>query len=514
MSAKNDISFEEFVHELPIGIVLINNDNHILLANKKAEQLLCKDKQPLTRKKLQTLLVEAKNVEVRQLRRVVKQVDYAIETNQKIVTQYSPFIGADQKLQGVQLLLQSLDDFNEMVSDFTKLDYWRTAMNKIAHFPGKSFRIVNKAGKEDVVSKDWKQVIQRVDYLQAYAIDQFHHVMKKRRTDQQTVYTGPITNEEMILTTEPIFHNGKIAGCLQEIEVHHLESNMQRNLDSMKKLIRKLEGNYRVEDIVGRSTDIQLVKEQVKLYIQTGQPIYITGEKGTGKRMLAKSIHHESTYRYDSFLSFDCGKGNFSLEQIDHYLATVKKGTVYFYNIIQRDLPAKLLEHLSKYNDLQIIFSSTDNKLLHDVKNHIYLSPLRERKEDIPLLAAYFVQLFNLEYDGNIQSIDENLINKWKEYDWPGNIMELEKTINEIMQSMPVDEQRLTDKDKSLLQTNTEKISNDLSLQEAVEQYERQFIIQSLKECQFNKTKTAKLLGISIRNLYYKMDKYQIDGGD
>src|SRR5690554_5770402 len=175
MSARNDITFEEFVHELPIGIVLINNDNHILLANKKAEQLLCKDEQPLMRKNLQTLLVEAKNVEVQQLRRVVKQVDYAIETNQKIVTQYSPIIGVNQKLQGVQLLLQSLDDFNEMVSDFTKLDYWRTAMNKIAHFPGKSFRILNKAGEEDVVSKDWKQIIQRVDYLQSYATDQFHH---------------------------------------------------------------------------------------------------------------------------------------------------------------------------------------------------------------------------------------------------------------------------------------------------------------------------------------------------
>ena len=515
MSAKNSISFEGFVHELPIGIVLISNENHILLANKMAEKLLCRNEQALTSKSLQAVLVEAKNIEVQQLRRIVKQVDYAIETNKKIVTQYSPLIGTDHRLKGVQLLLQSFDDFNEMVSDFTKLDYWQTALKKIAHFPGKSFRIVNKTGKDDVVSTDWKQIIHQVDYLQSYATEQYHRVMKKRRTHRQIIYTGPVTNEEMVLTTEPVFHNGKIAGCLQEIELHHLESNQQRNMESMRKLIRKLEGNDKMEDIVGQSTDIQLVKEQIKLYIPSGQPIFITGERGTGKRKLAKVIHHESEYRYDAFLAFDCGNNHFSLEQIDHYVTTSKKGTVYFYNVSDHFFPEKVLEYMSKYGDFQIVFSSTDSKILNDARNHIYLPPLRERKGDIPLLAAHFVQMFNLAYDGNIQLIDEDLMNRWKQYHWPGNIMEFEKTISDRMKAISVSDQKLTDNHPFLLETmDQSNLNNDLSLQEAMEQYEKQFIIQSLQKCNHNKTKTAKLLGISVRNLYYKMDKYQIDGGD
>lgn len=514
LSAKNIILNEELLHNLPIGVVLISNDSHILLANKKAEQLLLKDKKLTTRTKLHSVLVESKNIEVQQLRRIIKQVDYAIETEQKIVTQYSPLLGKNHELQGVILLLQSFNEFNDMVYDFTKLEYWRSAMQKIAHFPGKSFRVVNKSGQTDVASSDWSKIIEYTEKLTEYTEQQFTQAMNKRRTIQTVINTETIINQSLILITEPIFHNGKIAGCLQEIKVKKQNQDTERKLEVMTKLVRKLENNYKLVDIIGQTTEMQLVREQAKLYMKTARPILISGEKGTGKRTLAKAIHNESKLQYEAFLTFDCNHPSFSLNKMKIHLAQLKKGTAFIYNVGNLFSADNLLRTLEEYTDFQLILSSTNIETFNSLKNHISLPPLRERVDDIPFLVTYFIELFNNKYNLNIEKVDEDLMKVWMKNEWPGNVAELEITVGNMMNAVSSNQTKLNIEDLKVFTTNDSVEVETDTLQNAVDQFEKKFIVHTLKECNHNKTKTAKLLGISIRSLYYKMEKYQIDGGD
>lgn len=514
ISAKNSMPNEEMLQNLPIGVVLISYEGHILLANKEAEQLLTKDKNLIVGKKLQSLLSESKSVEVQQLRRVIKIVDYAIETERKVVTHYSPFLGSNQELQGTLLLLQSHEEFNDMVSDFTKLEYWRSAMQKIAHFPGKSFRIVNKSGSVDVASHDWEKWIGYTEDLTNHVEEQFKLVLEKRRTIKRVINPETIVDQSIVIITEPIFHNGKIAGCLQELKIKNSNQDVERKIALMTRLIRKLENNYVLDDVIGQSTDIQLVKEQAKLYIKTKKPILISGEKGTGKRILAKAIHNESEQRYEAFITFDCKHPSFSLNKMKNHLSNFKKGTVFIYNLSEHILTDEWWNIVNTYSDFQMILSSTNSRVFSEKKNHILLPPLRERVEDIPLLVTHFIELFNYKYSLNIEKVDEQLLVRWKQHEWQGNVAELEIVIGHVMNAISSNQTELTLQNVKVFERTNDKQVGATTLQSAVDAFEKDFIQQTLTQCKQNKTKTAKLLGISVRSLYYKMEKYKIDGGD
>src|SRR5699024_3682176 len=146
----------------------------------------------------------------------------------------------------------------------------------------------------------------------------------------------------------------------------------------------------------------------------------------------------------------------------------------------------------------------------------IYIPALRDRIDDLPLLVDFLIEKVNRLYGRNVQSISDSALHKLMAYDWPGNVRELENVINRAVIFMETNASSIQLAHLPTLKNEKEEIetrpqSKDLSLQEAMDAFEKDFIEDKYKSNQYNKTKTAKELNISVRNLYYKLEKYHID---
>jgi transcriptional regulator with PAS, ATPase and Fis domain len=151
----------------------------------------------------------------------------------------------------------------------------------------------------------------------------------------------------------------------------------------------------------------------------------------------------------------------------------------------------------------------------------IVIPPLRVRKDDIYDLSILFIRKFNQQYGRNIRDITSQAVNKLKEYNWPGNVRELENIIGRAIINMKVNDtiikenhlpqfERLMGNEERTLVNDESYTESFLTLENIVEKAEQGYIAQVMKECANNKTKAAKLMNISLRSLYYKLEKYNM----
>jgi len=153
----------------------------------------------------------------------------------------------------------------------------------------------------------------------------------------------------------------------------------------------------------------------------------------------------------------------------------------------------------------------------------IKIPPLRSRRNDIHELSQFFLQKFNQQYGRNVQEISPEVVVMLKKYNWPGNVRELENVIGGAIINMKNNESIILEKHLPRFEKTMEYVSGnelcpeeasefklDMKLEEVTAIAEKEFIRDVLLDCKGNKTETAKRLGISIRSLYYKMEKYGV----
>src|SRR5699024_8251810 len=149
----------------------------------------------------------------------------------------------------------------------------------------------------------------------------------------------------------------------------------------------------------------------------------------------------------------------------------------------------------------------------------ITIPPLSERLADLPVLIQRIIQKINQDYGRNVKSVSHEVLQILQGYHWPGNVREMENVIGRAMIYMDMNDEiiekvhlpTIIKEIDSSTDTTQVNISTDDTLQKAMEQYERKYIERAYKENDYNKTKTAKALDISIRNLYYKIEKYNLE---
>ena len=282
------------------------------------------------------------------------------------------------------------------------------------------------------------------------------------------------------------------------------------------------------------------------------------GESGTGKELVAKGIHLQSPMAKGPFIAVNCAtvpenlleselfgyeKGAFTGATASKMgkFELADKGTLFLDEIgdIPPSIQVKLLRFLQEHTfervggvktikvDVRII-AATNRDLESMVKEGkfredlfwrlnvvpIFLPPLRDRREDIPVLVSHFLDHFNKEYNKNV-SIDGEALRLLIRYSWPGNVRELENTIerlvvlseNDIITSRDLPTHIKTSLDVS--NCIKESFSMD-SLKKEIEEIEKLRIINTLKAFNFNQTKAAKALGITQRQIGYKIKKYNI----
>ncbi|MGC8791325.1 MAG: sigma 54-interacting transcriptional regulator [Desulfurella sp.] len=322
-------------------------------------------------------------------------------------------------------------------------------------------------------------------------------------------------------------------------------------------LLNKIEIREPIAEIIGVSKPIDNLKNTILKVANVDSTVLLEGESGTGKSLVAKVIHKLSSRKKEAFVSINCAsipenlleaelfgyeKGAFSgaISQKKGKFEIADKGTIFLDEIgdIPLSLQGKLLtviqekefSRLGSLNTISVdvrIIAAT-NKNLYDLVNDgkfredlyyrlnvipIKIPPLIERKEDIPILIDYFLKIFNEKYNKSVQLSKEVLI-ELINYNWPGNVRELENIIERLVvmndhtiyiKDLPAYISQNISLKKYEIPTNSDK-----NLPNQIQNIEKKHIELALRETGFVKSKAARLLNLTLRQLDYRIHKYNI----
>lgn len=319
--------------------------------------------------------------------------------------------------------------------------------------------------------------------------------------------------------------------------------NMEREINSLKNFI------YTLHPFIGESEKIKKVKELIDLVADKDISVLITGETGTGKELVARLIHIKSKRRSFPFQTINCATIPESLFESEIFgyekgaftgadkrkigkIKLADGGTLFLNEIseLSKEMQAKLLRFL-EYMEYEPIGSvkteKADVRILTATNKdpeellergilredffyringiRIHLPPLRERKEDIPLLCEYFIKNFCESNNLKVKRINDKVLGILISYEWPGNVRELKSVLEKaviLSESDEIEEEKLKDIIKK-----TEK----KTLRKAREEFERNYIIETLMKNGWRIEKTAEELGISRSQLFRKMRKLKIN---
>lgn len=338
---------------------------------------------------------------------------------------------------------------------------------------------------------------------------------------------------------------------LLQIEKAIEKRKLTREINRLRDLITE---KYDFSNIIARSKKMQEVLEQVSRISTTDSTVYIHGDSGTGKELIAKAIHLFSERKDNPFVDINCAaipeslleselfgheKGAFTGAIRTHggLFTQANKGTVFLDEIgdMPLSIQAKLLRVLQERRfypvgskepievDVRLIVA-TNKDLEEEVKNGnfredlfyrihvipVYLPPLRERKEDIPPLVDQFLKLFSEEMNKNIKGLTPQAMQALMLQDWPGNIRQLKNTI-EYAVAMTQEDVITEDLLQSQREVETEKLK---PLKEAKAGFEKGYIISLLEMTRGNVSKAAELAGKYRADFYNLLKKYSINPGD
>ncbi|MCX7945142.1 MAG: sigma-54 dependent transcriptional regulator [Deltaproteobacteria bacterium] len=329
-------------------------------------------------------------------------------------------------------------------------------------------------------------------------------------------------------------------------------------------LTEEIKSHFLFEDFIGSSKKIKEIVSIIERVAKTDSSVLITGESGTGKEMVARYIHELSFRRNGPFVKVNCGaltetllesemfgheKGAFTgaIRQKLGRFELADGGTIFLDEIGELSLSTqvKLLRVLQEKEfervggektikvDLRII-AATNRDLKKEVKEKrfredlyyrlyivpIEIPPLRERKEDIPELARYFIKKHREKTRSHVDDISSEALEILKKYHWPGNIRELENVIEQTLvlsagsiirpEDLPSHIRSPLCDQKNDIGTVVARFTHGMNLDNFISDIERQIIKETLYLTKNNKAEAAKLLGIRLSTLQYKIAKYNL----
>ncbi len=329
----------------------------------------------------------------------------------------------------------------------------------------------------------------------------------------------------------------------------------------LREEIRK---KYSYEFIIGSSETMIRIFELIEKIAPTRANVMILGESGTGKELIARALHNKSDRSRNNFVEINCAaipealleselfghvKGAFTgaIQNKQGLFELAHKGTIFLDEIGEMPLPlqGKLLRAIQEKAfrrvggndmtrvDVRVISASKRNlqKLVGEgtFRDDLYyrlnvvcikVPSLRERKEDIPLLAHHFLKKYALELGKEVKKISPEAMRMLMRYDFPGNVRELENIVERSVILENKDQITGESLPENLTSNESDEESspyptfldlNGTSLDDVVSEMERNFLLKALERSANNRTEAAKLLNISFRSLRYRLEKYGIE---
>ena len=320
----------------------------------------------------------------------------------------------------------------------------------------------------------------------------------------------------------------------------------------------KAEQEGRFPELVGQGEKMAIVRRTVDKVAVSDTTVFVAGESGNGKELVARAIHRLSTRANGPFIKVNCGaltetlleselfgheKGAFTgaIKQKLGRFELADQGTLFLDEVgdvppamqvkLLRALQEQEFERVGGENPIKVdvrVVSATNKDLDAEVASgrfrqdlffrlHVLpvkLPPLRERREDIPLLCAHFVAKLGPKTNPRVRGVGDAALGRIMAYHWPGNVRELENAIEQALVFAEGDEIQPSALPQ-FLQGGAEEdrldVPRELSLPEILDDLERQLILKAYAKANKVKTETARILGIKTSALYYKLEKYGIE---
>lgn len=365
----------------------------------------------------------------------------------------------------------------------------------------------------------------------------------KTYTDKDVNINTRSGNLQFTLTGYPIYDSNN-----RLVEIIHVIYELKKSRKLAGKILSG-QAIYTFDKIIGNNEKFLKIIDYAKKIADSKSTVLISGESGTGKEIFAQSIHNSSIRKDEAFIAVNCGAIPRTLIESELFgyeegaftgakkggnagmFELADEGTIFLDEIGEMpiDMQSKLLRaieegvitriggHKQIPVDVRIIAATNKNLAKEIEKGNfrkdlfyrlnvipIHLPALRERKDDIPLLLSYYMKKTSKKLNKSIVDITPEYMDYLQNYDWPGNIRELENVI-ELIVNTESGQISVNDDEPEVI---SHRLTADLGL--SLEQVEKQHIIKILNEVKGSITVAAKILGIGRNTLYRKIDKYNI----
>ena len=355
--------------------------------------------------------------------------------------------------------------------------------------------------------------------------------------------------------------NGASDYLLKPIEFDELLIKIKRlfevkNLLLENRILRKeVQRNFDFEKIVGKSTAIKKIYDMIQTVAETDTTVLITGKSGTGKELVARALHYNSKRKNKPLIAVNCGtitenlieselfghkRGAFTgaISDKEGLVKAADSGTLFLDEIseLPLQLQVKLLRLLQEKEytpvgstaaiNVNVRFIATTNRELKEevaggrFREDLYyrlniveinLPSLKDREEDIPLLADHFLDKYRKEMNRSVKGFDPEAMRAMMAYEWKGEIRELENIVERSVIFCKGDFITLRELPQAFnSKTSSTDFSKMGSLEESVRKFERDYIYKALENNNFDKEKTAELLKVGLSTLYRKLKELDI----
>ena len=332
----------------------------------------------------------------------------------------------------------------------------------------------------------------------------------------------------------------------------------KRLQDENVRLRKELKDKYSLESMIGKSKKMQEIYSLIEKIAPTETTVLIQGESGTGKEMAARAIHYLSLRREKPFVTINCGalpeglleselfghvKGAFTDAVTDKkgMFEVADKGTLFLDEVgemspitqvkLLRTLQERKIRRVGGTEEIPIdvrIISATNQDLKKKIKEGSFredlyyrlnvlsleMPPLRERKEDIPLLVNHFLQKYCQKLGRGMKRVAPEVYNIFESYPWPGNIRELENVIERVVAIEERETITTSCLPKELLQPERREIDLEIKpgfkLNETIEAITRDYVQKALEMSRGKLKEAAELLGVNYRSIRYLVDKFDL----
>ena len=360
---------------------------------------------------------------------------------------------------------------------------------------------------------------------------------------------------------------------IDEVRINIANALRSKNLEVENRTLKKeLEKEYSFQNLVGNSEAMHKIYSLVKRVSDSPTNVLITGESGTGKEMVAKAIHYNGPLKDKAFVTINCGaipenlmesemfghkKGSFTGAVVDKpgLFEVADGGSLFLDEVgelplsiqvkLLRAIQERVIRRVGATEDLHVdvrIIAATNRNLEEMVADgsfrqdlfyrlnviNIRTPSLRERRDDIALLANHFLAKYNSKLTKNIAAISREAMDLLKKYDYPGNVRELENIIERTValeagatilpESLPPFVN--TPSGRKMASSEGIEISAEegIDLQKVLDQIEKELLIKAIHAAGGTKKRAAKLLGITFRSMRYRVEKFSLgipdDEGD